>query len=160
MALKTKYVLKIPIRIAAITGVVITLLNLKGCFIDKDRQAIYNQLQQKTSEYRVPISNPAVEVFLAEFYFSKPLPSKMQRWEIKGLMLQWVAIGNNPPMSGTVHVEYTNGQKSTSICRLDELKQWSVETPSYAWLGWWLLAISVVFEIVIDAFDYREKRKK
>jgi hypothetical protein len=97
---------------------------------------------------------------LNRLYYSKTIPADMQQYEIKGLMLKWVAMGNNPPMSGTVHVEFTNGKRSTSVCRLDELKQWSVETPFYAWLGWWLLAISVAFEIMIDTFEYGEHRKK
>jgi hypothetical protein len=160
MALKTTNVLKVLIRIAAVAGVVITLFNLTGLFLDKDRQAIYDQLLEKSTKYRVSILNPAVKDFLAEFYFSKPICPEMRPLEIKGLMLKWIAMGNNPPMSGTVHVEFTNGKHSTSVCRLDELKQWSAETPFYAWLGWWLMAVSVTFEIVIDVFEYREKRKK
>jgi hypothetical protein len=69
-------------------------------------------------------------------------------------------MGNNLPISGTAHVEFTNGKRSTSVCRLDELKQWSVKTQFYAWLGWWLLAISVALEILIDAFEYGEYRQK
>jgi hypothetical protein len=73
-------------------------------------------------------------------------------------MLKWVAIGNNPPMSGTVHVEFANGERTTSLCRLDELRQWSTETPFYAWLGWCLLTTSVGAEMTIDVFDYKKKR--
>ena len=152
--------LKILIRVTVILGVVITFCDLKGYFLDENRQSIYNQLLQKSSEYRVPISNAGVKTFLDEFYFSKPIPADMRQFEIKGLVLKWIAMGNNPPMSGTVHVEFTNGKRSTSVCRLDELKQWSVETPFYAWLGWWLLAISVASEIVVDAFEYWANRKK
>lgn len=83
----------------------------------------------------------------------------MRSQTIKGLMLKWIAIGNNPPMSGTVHVEFTNGNRTTSLCTLDELREWSTETTFYAWLGWCLLATSVGAEIIIDIFDYKTSRR-
>lgn len=152
--------LKVFVRLIAIIGVIITLCHLKGCFIDTNRQYIYKQLLSKNSNYRVPIGTPVVDKFLEKYYYSKKVPSDIRSQTIKGLMLKWMAIGNNPPMSGTVHVEFTNGERTTSLCRLDELRQWSTETPFYAWLGWWLLATSVVAEIIIDIFDYKKRELK
>jgi len=110
MGLKPIKIIKILIRLTAIIGVVITFCNLKGCFLDENRQSVYNQLLQKSSEYSVPISNRGAKIFLDNFYFSKQLPADMRQSEIKGLILKWIAFGNNPPMSGTVHVEFTNGK--------------------------------------------------
>ena len=159
MKISISSLLKVFIRMVAVIGVIISLWNLKGCFIDKNRQFIYEQLLSENSKYRVSIETPGVDKFLEEYYYPK-ISSDMRSQTIKGLVLLWVAIGNNPPMSGTVHVEFKNGGRTTSLCRLDELKQWSTETPFYAWLGWWLLATSVFAEIIIDIFNFRKKKFK
>ena len=148
--------LKIIIRTIAIAGVVIMLANLKGYFIDKNRQHTYTQLVRK---YNADIATPGVNEFLNKYYYTEKIPPKMLSYEISGLVLKWIGIGiRNQPMSGTIHVEYTNGERTTALCRLDELKQWSSETPFYAWLGWWLLAIGVISETIIDIIEFRKKR--
>jgi len=152
--------LKVFVRIIAITGVIVSLCHLKGCFVDRNRQQIYNQLISKSTKYRVSIETPDVSKFLAKYYYSKKIPDNMRSQAIKGLVLKWIAMGNNPPMSGTVHVEFTNGETTTSLCSLDELRQWSSEVPFYAWFGWWLLATSVIVEITIDIVSYRKKHNE
>lgn len=157
MKFYVKSSLKVFVRIIAVIGIIISLCHLKGFFIDTNREDIYRQLLSKNSNYRVSVGTPGVDKFLEKYYYSKKIPSDMRSQTIKGLVLKWVAMGNNPPMSGTVHVEFVNGERTTSLCRLDELRQWSTETPFYAWLGWCLLATSVFAEIIIDIFDYKKR---
>jgi hypothetical protein len=155
-----KLFLKVLVLIVAVIGAAITLCNLLGCFTDKDRLHIYNQLLSKSAEYRVPVDTPGVTGFLERFFYSKKAPTDMQSIPIKGLALSWIALGNNQPTSGSVHVEFQNGQRTTALCRLDELKQWSSETQFYAWLGWCLLAISVLSQIIIFVLDFRERNQQ
>lgn len=152
--------LKAFVHSIAIIGVIMTLFNLNGYFTDKNRVNIYNQLLSKAYEYRVSFDTEGVNQFLSKYYYSKPIPADMRSQPIKGLLLTWVGMGNSQPMSGSVHVEFQNGKKTTSLCRLDELKSWSTETPFYGWLGWWLLTVSVVSRIAIDILEFREKKAK
>lgn len=152
--------LKIFVHIIAVIGVVVLFLNLKGYFINKDRVHIYRQLLSQSSNYRVSVDTPGVNDFLAKYYYSKKIPDDMRSQVIKGLVLKWIGLSNNPPMSGTVHVEFENSRTTTSLCRLDELKQWSMETPFYSWLAGWLVAISVITQIIIIIFDSRLTGRK
>jgi len=146
----------------AIAGVIITFGNLKGWFIDKNRQEIYRKLLSESSEYRVSIETPGVNTFLDKYYYSRKIPSDMQSLPIKGLTLKWMRIGGkgNPPMAGSVHVLFENEKRSTALCTLDELRQWANETPFYAWLGLWLMIAGVVVEIATDIHTFIKESRK
>ena len=110
-------ILKIIGWTIAIAGVVITFGNIKGWFIDKNRQEVYKQLLSKSSEYRVSVETSSVDAFIDKYYYSKKIPADMQSWLIRGLTLKWIKIGGkgNLPMAGSVHVLFENEQRSTSL---------------------------------------------
>jgi len=148
------------IRFAMIISVIISFLYLRGCFLDKERLSLYNNLLSKQNKYRVSLQHPATQELMKKYYYSKRIPTDMQSMEIKGLLLKWIAIGGNPPMSGGVCVEFGNGKTSTVICTLDELRQWTKESPFYGWLGWWLLALSTITKLLVDLSAYIRNRKQ
>ena len=84
----------------------------------------------------------------------------MRTMKIKGLLLEWMAIGNSQPMSGGVCIEFDNGKTSISLTSLDEFRQWVKETPFYGWLGWWLLAISPAAKLLIDMLTHFSGRRR
>jgi len=149
-------ILKIIGGVLAIAGVIIAYGNLKEWFIDKNRQEIYKQLLSVSSNHRVSLETPGVNIFLEKYYYSKNIPSDMQSKPIRGLvgigMMRFGRTGN--VQMGDVHVLFENGKRSTPVCTLDELRRWSSETPLYDWLGWWLLAIGVFLVVSIDIAGY------
>lgn len=147
--------LKVFVRLMAVGGVVVWLGDLRGWFVERDRQAMYTQL---VCDYRVSVRDPGVKCFLDQYYYTKKIPAEMRSEQLKGLLIKFISVGKKSPMAGTVHVFFESGKRTIALCTLEELRQWADETPVHAWVGWWMVAVGLGAAIVIDLVGHLKKK--
>ncbi len=151
-------IIKAIIHILAITGLILALGDILSWYKDKDRVAFYEIIKRERS---CSPQEPGAQKFLSTFFYphahqdekSKPI----ERIQYVGLFQKGGTIDS--ATSGNIIVVNKMGEKTRELCSLSELYIWSNEASLWKWIGWCLLTLSVVSEIIIFIVETIQKIK-
>lgn len=150
-------ILKVFVRAIGFIGILIGLANLLGLFVDSDRKEVFRALYALET---VPVINDGADKVLDAFYYSKHDRKDTLLRRPEALSLRFVRIGEEPPIAGLVGVVFAGDVRPEFLCTLEQLRQWSLETPVYNWFGWALMVAAIVAETVMDSIGYVRKKLK
>ncbi len=149
--------IKIILSLLAIIGLSISLGEMLGCFIDKDR---INFTKIMETNLECPKDHPGARKFINDFVLTNPeyRDMKVATAEIEKVVYVGTWIGNHNDengrqvesvSSGTLKLKANNGQVTKPLCSFEDLKNWSIKAPFWKWLGWGIVATSVFLGIVL-----------
>jgi hypothetical protein len=149
--------IKIILSLLAVLGLFISLGQILGRFRDKDRLGFVKAIEE---QLECPKDHPGARKFISDFVHANPdyKNMKIDMTEVeKGVFVgNWLGHPNDETgrhvdsvLSGSLKLKSVHGQVTKSLCSLDDLKNWSKESPFWKWLGWGLVAASVCLGIVL-----------
>ena len=149
--------IKITLSILAIIGLLLSLGEMLGLFKDKDRVNFVKMIKENLE---CPKDHPGAKKFINDFVLNNPKYKDMNinMEEVEKFVYVGLWMGNltnesgrsvSGLVSGSLKMKNIHGQTTESLCSFEELRIWSKETPLWKWLGWIIVAISVVLGIVL-----------
>ena len=148
--------IKFTLSILAIFGLLISLGELLGRFKDHDRIDFANAIGR---DLKCPIDHPGAKIFIRDFTSKNPIFKELDiEKEIESVIFVGMVTGGNNPDSafqlnsitaGDIVLRSTNGQATVPLCSYEDLKRWSKETPFWKWLGWGIVAVSVLLGLIL-----------
>ena len=159
--------IKIMLSLLAIIGLFISLGEMLGRFIDKDRTDFTKIME---TQLECPKDHPGARKFINDFVLTNPeyKDMKIETAEIEKVVYVGLWVGNSNDKtgrqvesvtSGTLKLKATDGQVTKSLCSFEDLKSWSTKTPFGKWLGWGIVTTSVFLGIVLLIIEEIVKRK-
>lgn len=150
-------IVKFIIHIGAILGLILTLGNILGWFVDKDRVEFLKIINEK---HKCSPDHPGARKFLKSFFYPLPATKEEKSKPIgeiafTGLFRKGGSI--NEILSGSIIVRNKDGEKTRGLCTYSELQSWSKEAPFWKWTGWSILAISIILGIAIFILETKLK---
>lgn len=158
--------IKIALAFLAVVGLFISLGEMLGWFRDKDRLALVAVIQEKLE---CPKDHPGAAKFINDFVLSNPdytgidIGAEVDKVVFVGLWLGDSADQTGRHVdsltSGTLKLKSHEGHVSKALCSLQDLKDWSKQSPFWKWLGWGIVAGSVALGIVLLIIEEIVKRR-
>jgi hypothetical protein len=149
--------IKIILSLLAVLGLFISLGQMLGRFRDKDRVGFIKTIEE---QLECPKDHPGAKKFISDFVHANPAHKNMKidMTEVEKVVLVglWSGHSNNETgrhvdsvLSGSLKLKAFNGLVTKPLCSFEDLKNWSRESPFWKWLGWGLVAASVLLGIVL-----------
>lgn len=148
--------IKIILSLLALLGLFLALGEILGLFRDKDRINFTNIIEK---QLECPKDHPGARKFINDFVYSTPdykginVDTEVDKIVFVGL---WSGNSNDDTgrrvdsvLSGALKLRAINGQVTEALCSVEDLRNWSRETPFWKWLGWGIVATSVLLGIVL-----------
>jgi len=149
--------LKVLLHICAVAGLLISLGEMSGFFKDKDRIAFFKTIQ---NDLECNKSHAGAIKFIKDFVLKNPNFKGISQKAIEetekityvGMFM--VDPENKKPvndiLSGNIKLKNISGKTGSNLCSFEDLKKWSREAPFWKWLGWSIVAISVILSIILQ----------
>ena len=148
--------IKFTLSILAIFGLLIALGELLGRFKDQDRIDFANAIGR---DMKCTIDHPGAIIFIRDSTIKNPIFKELDiKKEIESVVFIGLLIGGNNSDSafqvnsitaGDIVLRRTNGQLTIPLCSYEDMKRWSKETPLWKWLGWGIVAVSVLLGLIL-----------
>ena len=149
-------IVKSIIHIAAIVGLILALGDILGWYKDKDRVAF---LKVISKERKCSPDHRGAQKFLKSFFYplanKEELSKPIDKIQFVGLFTKGGSV--DTAVSGTIIVKNIYGEKTRELCSYSELLSWSKEAPFWKWIGWCILAASVISGMLIFIFETKLK---
>jgi hypothetical protein len=155
------------INLLAIIGLFIALGEILGLFRDTDKLEFVKILE---SQLECPKDHPGAKKFINDFIFTNPEYENMKidETEIEKVIFVGLWVGKSDKeigrqvesvSSGSLKLKALNGQVTNPLCSYGDLKNWLKESPVWKWLGWGIVATSVLLGIVLLFIEEMVKKK-
>jgi hypothetical protein len=159
--------IKITLQILAVLGLIFALGEMLNFFTDKDRIDFVKIIKEKLE---CPKDHPGAMKFIRDFVLKNPkyknIDVKIEEVEKIIYVGTWSGTSNKEKgrrvdqiMSGSLKLRSNHGESTESLCSFEELRDWSKEAPFWKWLGWSMVAVSVLLGIVLFIIEEIIKRQ-
>jgi hypothetical protein len=146
--LKKRYWCKIIGILLTALGIVLVILNLKGCFRYPERVAMVKMIQEKG---QIPSDSPGFDSLIKRF----PPPSTWSRKNI-----QMLAPGSGRSQGGMCVavgplIYFAKDHPPKAVCSFEEFLGWTTES-RYPWIAVGMSVIGLLILIISFYFDIRD----
>lgn len=156
--------IKVSLLICAVAGVLISLGEMLGFFKDKDRISFFKTIK---NNLECDKNLPGARKFIKHFVFRNPDFKGISQKEIEEAeKITFVGTFMADPenkrpvdgiLSGNIKLKNSRGKANLNLCSFEDLKKWSQKSPFWQWLGWSIVAISVVLSIILLIIEQTAK---
>ena len=157
--------IKIILGLLAILGLFISLGEILGHFRDKDRVNFTKIIEKQLECHK---DHPGARKFIKDFVYANPdYKDMVVDTEIEKVVFVGTWLGNSnietgrhvdSVLSGSLKLKSFHGHVTKALCSFEDLKDWSKEAPFWKWLGWGILAFSVILGITLLIIEEIVKR--
>lgn len=129
-----------------------------GCFEDKDRISFLKEIETKNE---CSFEHPGAQKFLNSFVFGNPDFKNIDKSGIKTITIHAIGYGpesseNATIISGYLILKNFEGKVTRKICSMEELREWTKQTPFWKWFAWSILAVSVLLGTIVFILELKK----